>query len=168
MTQKLPERIWVVFEPHRSGKGPPYVHASASKTKGHSFIRENHALALVAAEREAVARWHDEAAQHDQRGLDYSDAVGIPISNAVELSESVKFHRQSAASIRARTNNDAQAALERVKEEARNEALREAADAVHYECWTDGNQDQVTPRQATTSLAIRAIKDLITEDQNDD
>ena len=47
-----------------------------------------------------AARWHDEAAQHDQHGLDYSDLVGIPLSNAEEVRASVDFHIYSAAAIR--------------------------------------------------------------------
>jgi len=41
-------------------------------------------------------------------------------------------------------------------------AYEDAADKVHEECWTDGYQDNVTSEllaeQATTSLAIRAIR----------
>jgi len=47
---------------------------------------------------------------------------------------------------------------------ARADALEEAADAVHMECWTDGVGGEVTPElmaeQATTSLAITAIRAL--------
>lgn len=51
--------------------------------------------------KEAAAVWHDEAAKHDADGLEYSSLVGIPISNAAELRESVEFHEYSAKSIRA-------------------------------------------------------------------
>jgi len=41
------------------------------------------------------------------------------------------------------------------------EAYEDAADKVHEECWTDGDQDNVTAEvlaeQATTSLAVRTI-----------
>ena len=44
----------------------------------------------------AAAEWHQEVAQHDQGGIEYSGAVGIPISNMVELQQSVKMHQWSA------------------------------------------------------------------------
>ena len=43
----------------------------------------------------------------------------------------------------------------------RNQALEEAIDAVHYECWTDGPASEtLLAEQATTSLAISAIRAL--------
>ncbi len=46
--------------------------------------------------------------------------------------------------------------------QARSDALDEAIDAVHMECWTDGVGRGVTPElmaeQETTSLAINAIR----------
>lgn len=43
-----------------------------------------------------------EAMQHDQGGIDYSEAVGIPISNADELRAEVKFYERAIAFIEAR------------------------------------------------------------------
>lgn len=63
------------------------------------------ALAQLAAVqrdmRERCSKWHDEVVAHDQSGIDYSDAVGIPISIRYELEQSVKAHEYSAREIRA-------------------------------------------------------------------
>lgn len=62
------------------------------------------AAALAQARREALeeaAALHDEAAEHDAHGLEYSSLVGIPISNAEEVRASVKWHECYAAAIRA-------------------------------------------------------------------
>ena len=55
--------------------------------------------------------------------------------------------------------------------EARNAALDEAIDEVHQECWTDGTGGPATEsllaEQATTSLAIMAIRALKTNGGNE-
>ena len=48
---------------------------------------------------EEAADWHMEVAKHDQSGMDYSEAVGIPINNWVDLDLSVKTHEWCAREI---------------------------------------------------------------------
>ena len=50
---------------------------------------------------EDAASRFDEIAQHDQGGIDYSDLVGIPISNREQLVKSVKDAEMDAKYIRA-------------------------------------------------------------------
>jgi hypothetical protein len=149
MTQKAPERIWRWVLPNSGWVEYSDVKVTAETSE--EYLRIDHAIALVAAERDACA---DNAV----------DWVNGFLNNEEWTTCGVYSHIHVRA-------DAAQAALEWVKREARNEALREASEAVHYECWTDGNQDQVTSEllaeQATTSLAIRAIEGLITEDKND-
>lgn len=78
--------------------------------------------------RERCAKWHDEVVAHDQSGIDYSDAIGITISNRYELEQSVKAHEYSAREIRAiPLDPDAEAALQRVVDAAWNEAVEMCA-----------------------------------------
>jgi Lar family restriction alleviation protein len=84
--------------------------------------RADLAAAQVAAAYEAVAFRFDEIAKHDQGGIDYSDAVGVPISNRTELEESVRNAVQVAQDIRALTPDDARAALDKLLAEAREKA----------------------------------------------
>lgn len=49
---------------------------------------------------EKAVAMHEEAAEHDQSGMDYSDAVGIPISNYKELKQSAELHQFCAFAIR--------------------------------------------------------------------
>ena len=48
-----------------------------------------------------AAERFDEIAQHDQGGIDYSDLVGIPISNREQLVKSVQDAERDAKAIRA-------------------------------------------------------------------
>ena len=60
--------------------------------------------ALKTARRDALeeaARWHDEQRKSNERGLEYSSLVGIPVSNAADLRSSAKTHEWCAAAIRA-------------------------------------------------------------------
>jgi len=113
--------------------------------------RADHALALVAAEREACASIAEECF-----------APGSEEEVAGEV---------IAASIRARTDDDAQAALERVKQEARNEALREAVEVIQV---ARGRQGATAYSQADDACdfgfeyAADEVKSLITEDQSDE
>ena len=51
------------------------------------------------------------------------------------------------------------AALKAQLAKARNDALEEAVQAVHEECWTDGDDNEITrAEQNTVTLAIRAIR----------
>lgn len=47
----------------------------------------------------AAADWHRDVAHHDQRGMEYSSLVGIPISNWDQLDTSVKTHEWCAKEI---------------------------------------------------------------------
>ena len=48
---------------------------------------------------------------------------------------------------------------------AREDALREAIDEVHQECWTDGPMSEtLMAERSTTALAIRAIQSLINKE----
>jgi hypothetical protein len=47
----------------------------------------------------AASEWHLDVAKHDQGGMDYSSAVGIPISNWDELDTSVRTHEWCAREI---------------------------------------------------------------------
>jgi len=60
--------------------------------------------ALKKARRDALeeaARWHDEQRKSNERGLEYSSLVGIPVSNAADLRSSAKTHEWCASTIRA-------------------------------------------------------------------
>lgn len=50
---------------------------------------------------EVAAKYHDEIFEHDSGGIQYSNAVGIPISNRAELEESCKRAHIDAKAIRA-------------------------------------------------------------------
>ena len=54
-TTKVPEKIWAVFEPHYVKGQEPYVHASASPTRGKKYIRADHVSVLIAAAYEGAA-----------------------------------------------------------------------------------------------------------------
>jgi hypothetical protein len=60
---------------------------------------------LVKAALGRAAAYHDNIAAHDQGGIDYSDAVGIPISNRADLERSVRVAEMDAAAIRAIAND---------------------------------------------------------------
>ena len=52
-------------------------------------------------------------------------------------------------------------ALQAELADARNNALDDAVQAVHEECWTDGEDNEITrAEQNTVTLAIRAIRAL--------
>lgn len=44
---------------------------------------------------------HEEAIKHDRGGLEYASLVGIPLSNADSLAQSVRYHERRAKLIRA-------------------------------------------------------------------
>jgi hypothetical protein len=149
---KAPERIWAFYTPDDFDDSATITAYETTQYGGQEYLHTDHALALVAAALEPWVKLRDES-----RGV-----TGFHLNgNEADWDE---FDLPEL-------DDDAQAALERRDKRVWNDALREAVDAVHRECWTDGNQDQVTPEllteQATTSLAVRAIKELITEDQSD-
>lgn len=155
MTNEAPERIWIVTEPHHSGKGPPHVYASASPTKGIPFAP----LALMAAEREACAEdvWHECYPSTSRENI-----------GEIQLAEAATTELAIRA-IRARTDADAQSALEardkRVREEALREALQRIADL------PTGDSEEVTEGQYQSYRAIEAlfeVKPWIEKDQVDD
>jgi hypothetical protein len=99
MTNDAPRTIWAVIYPHHSGKGPPVVNASASATNGQEYIRAD----IAQAEKDA--------------------AVAAAYEDAAELfPEAWAAARQE---IRERANTDP---LEAVRQKAKVEALREAAE----------------------------------------
>jgi len=103
MTQKAPERIWAEFG-YDMRRGAFWDEPSDQSIE---YLHIDHALALVVAAYEDAG---DAAADvYDRRDL----PTGADL----------------AGYIRTIACDDAQAALERVKREARNEALREAAEA---------------------------------------
>lgn len=115
-------------------------HADAAIEEIARLTRENEALraerdAIAAAAFEAAARWHDDVAAHDQSGIDYSDAVGIPISNRANLAESVRKHEYSAQAIRAlsASDPDATAALNRFRAGERAALGREVLERLRHE-----------------------------------
>lgn len=81
-------------------QGRPSCGAEA-QIEGLKKQRDTAFLAGVKAGLEAAAQRFDEIAQHDQSGIDYSDAVGIAISNRAELQKSVRHAEMDAAAIRA-------------------------------------------------------------------
>lgn len=85
------------------------------------------ALASAAAAYERAAQWHDEVAAHAQSGIDYSDAVGVPISNRAQLAESVRQHEYSSRAILA-LDPDATAALAARDKRVREEEIRACAE----------------------------------------
>lgn len=105
-------------------------------------------LAAVQMEmRERCAKWHDEVVAHDQGGIDYSNAVGVPISNRYELEQSVKAHEYSAREIRAiPIDLDAEAALQRAVDATWNEAVEACL------------QEAITYDDMIIESAIRALK----------
>lgn len=105
------------------------------------LVTLDHAQALVAAEREAIAD------QMEAKADGRSDPAAC-------------IERVIAEAIRARTPADAQAALEAVKREARNEGLREALQIA--EKWLA----DATPR--TFAQVLRETLALIEGDQTDD
>ena len=114
---KAPARLWAVFEPHHSGKGPPYVHASASPTKGVPYIPENHALSLVAAAYEDAAQVGADIAERQRPdGMPYEASMAYHTGTM-----------DAVDAIRSCTPADAQAALEARDKRIREEALWEAA-----------------------------------------
>ena len=119
-----PERIWA-FCPDIFDNMSVWQDQPSPAGDSIEYLRADVADAAVAAAYEAAARWHNENSEHDQHGLDYSALVGIPISNAAELASSVKMHTYSADHIRALATDTQTDALEAVRREARNEALRE-------------------------------------------
>ena len=76
-------------------------------------VNEARAVALQEA-----AEWHKEVIAHDQGGLDYASAVGIPISNDDDLRASVAIHEYALNRILAMIDTPAAEALERVRAEA--------------------------------------------------
>jgi len=136
---KAPERFttYNVMMSAESGKEVPSPEGKWVRFSDHI----DHALALVAA------AYEDAAQHHDYHATQYTRISSNPDAAA---------HAEHAKQIRARTNDDAQAALERVKQEARNEALREAAEAARS--WYH-NLGKGTPQDE--------ILALITEDQSD-
>lgn len=131
MTKAL-ERIWAyeAYEKVTAARSTTWFPAWAEP---HEYVLNDYALALVAAENEACA---DIVACQCQCG---------PISLEVKL--------------RGRTTDDAIAALERAKQEARNEALREVA-SLSWLCFHKCN-DEIDVVTTDDILA------LITEDQSD-
>jgi len=140
MTQKAPERIWAAYT-DQVYEGKRGITISDEAAPGHiEFIPNDHALALVAS------AYEDAAQHHDYHVAQYTRIGSKPDAAA---------HAEHAKQIRARTDDDAQAALERVERDARNEALREAA-------------DKVVPYDDETMSCRNVILALITEDQSDE
>jgi len=134
MTQKAPERIW-------AGKHHSTWWQSRPHHQMTEYLRIDHALALVAAERGACEQ----------------ACVGEYLEEEPQTEDDAAYDRGVAdciAAIRARSDADTQAALERRDARIRNKALREAAEAVYR---SDLKHD-----------AYDAILALITEDQSDD
>lgn len=104
------------------------VHRIAMQAKAEA--ERDEALAILAGAFEVAAKWHDDNATYDQSGIDYSDVVGIPISNRRELDQSVKTHAYSAREIRALTPADAQAALDRMLADAERDMRQRAAELI--------------------------------------
>lgn len=108
MTQKneAPPRFWIDWRPGLAVTNGPL--AGPPRTE---VYRADHALALVAAERETVADMIENMPDNEHIG-DEGETLWAP-----------PYQWDVADQIRARTDADAQNALDRVKREARDEAL---------------------------------------------
>jgi hypothetical protein len=137
---KAPERIWAEFG-YDMRRGAFWDEPSGQSIE---YLHIDHALDLVAAEREACASIAEECF-----------APGSEEEVAGEV---------IAASIRSRTDDAAQAALDRLLQEARNEALREAAALVKYE----GEEFAGMREGVMFDRLSKKILALITEDQSDE
>jgi len=152
MTQKAPERIFAEFG-YDMQRGSFWGHPSDQSIE---YLHIDHALDLVAAEREACASIAEECF-----------APGSEEEVAGEV---------IAASIRARTDDDAQAALEARDKRIRNETLREVisklapildivgefgAQAYYLmdDCETTGSIGSET--HTVTDHGLRAVNDIL-------
>lgn len=120
------------------------------------YTRTDHALALVAAEREA---WAIEILTH----IAAYKAIG-------QKGAYPRMNESFVNTIRARTPDDATAALKARDARIRNEALREAADRARkaHERWRDELTAHEVECDVTACEDIAAdIESLITEGQSD-
>jgi len=145
---KAPERIWAYEHCEQVTAARSSV-MFPSWAEAYEYIRADHALAMVADEREACAKAAINKANHVKR---------------FDLDDMKLAYRRIAAKIRARTNADAQAKLERREQWIRNEALREAANLAKYE----GEEFAGMREGVMFDRLSKKILALITEDQSDE
>jgi hypothetical protein len=156
---KAPERIWLttfVKDEHgaKLGRGTVGDLNHWPNPDYPEYVQIDHALALVAAERKACAKMLNK----------YAGEKG---STKTPQGRTANFY---ARKIRARSDDDAQTALERVKQEVRNEALREVYQnlrtyAPHHDPITGPEHDVGYANGYHT--AMNRVLDLITKDQID-
>lgn len=122
MTNEAPKEIWAFYAPEIEEDSPQCTIVAGDKVMHGSqkYVRADHALAMVAAEREACAE------TCDCRDREKPDSLYI--LGAIDANQA------AARRIRARTPDDAQAALNALlkaeREAGRVEGLREAAGAI--------------------------------------
>ena len=138
MTNELPKRIWAEVNEFGVDLENPEIEGYWSllpEDGGREYIRADHALALVAATTAEIRNQICKESSRNCAGTDYDEGLLV------------------AYRIVDRTDTDAQAALEAVKREARNEALAEA--------WSisDQNGDVKTATD---------LQKIITEDHSDE
>lgn len=162
---RVPNDVWTKITPRKDGLGPHPEHqyggllcpdcaAKAARDEGIELYFEastgdwagNHALAPVSAEREAIALYSESILPPDGWASTYGDDACWGYCEAGS---------DIAAAIRARTDADAQAALDRVKREAREKALRDVVELMR-ERWA-----------MTTMELEEAITDMIEKDKTD-
>jgi len=119
---------------------------------------------------EAVERlaWrvHESRAARELRAEASATLRTLSAENAAlraRLATARELRVDASATLRAMCGDNA--ALRSQLATAREDALREAADEVYLECWTDGSggpaSETLLAEQATTSIAVRAILSLI-------
>jgi len=119
MTNEAPARMWAyeAFQQVTAARSPTWFPAWAEP---HEYVRADHLKAAVAAENEACAQSIEKMAER-RITQDMREMLLLGVK-----------------AIRARADADALAALEAVKREARNEALREAASLIAGKAHVDG------------------------------
>lgn len=140
---KAPERAVLHESPHEIEKGFQgwwHIDDGANGTGLGWYVPEDHALALVAAAYE-----------------DAANLVGVTCKLISSVGYTMFADRvgEMVPHLRARTPDDATAALERLKQEARNDGLRKAVDILR------------TRWASTSAEHEKEILALITEGQSD-